>query len=260
LRFRLIVLSGACLLAFLGVVSAQSIWTLEWDPNPPCSDPCLSTDAYRPSVDGVNQPDVTTPVFDITAWTSDGASHTYGVAAVHQPGPAEVVSPPATLTYPSPQDPVPTPTPPPAASPSPDGTTIPPAAEVIDTLGHQWTLGAQNFVLRDGALVNGWQSSKLLWLGGFVDVLGLDQNWWQWSGVTWVNVGPTEPGVSPSPEPTPTPTPTPEPAPAPPPPPSWTCVIPQAVKSYSNGDKQVTLRCPKTFPGVKGNSVTVTVQ
>lgn len=40
--------------------------------------------------------------------------------------------------------------------------------------------------------------------------------------------------------------------------PSWSCTIPAANTKYANGDLKVTLRCPSTFPGVKGNTVTVT--
>lgn len=41
-------------------------------------------------------------------------------------------------------------------------------------------------------------------------------------------------------------------------PPAWSCTIPAANTKYANGDLKVTLRCPSTFPGVKGNTVTVT--
>lgn len=40
--------------------------------------------------------------------------------------------------------------------------------------------------------------------------------------------------------------------------PSWACMIPAAISKYANGDLKVTLRCPSTFPGVKGDRVTVT--
>jgi hypothetical protein len=77
---------------------------------------------------------------------------------------------------------------------SPDGTTVPlNASQIIDGSGAVWTIGINSVVLRNGAMVQGWQATKILWKSSTIYVLGMDGNWWQWAGSTWVNVGGTQP-------------------------------------------------------------------
>lgn len=45
--------------------------------------------------------------------------------------------------------------------------------------------------------------------------------------------------------------------PPPPPPMSWSCTVPVAVTVYANGDKKITVRCPKTATVIKGDHVMV---
>jgi carboxypeptidase family protein len=77
---------------------------------------------------------------------------------------------------------------------SPDGTTVPPAAQIIDGAGAVWTIGANQMILRNGAHAGGGFGSKILWTSGTIYVLGTDSNWWQWTGSGWVDVGPVQPG------------------------------------------------------------------
>jgi hypothetical protein len=57
---------------------------------------------------------------------------------------ADLVPPPVVIT----------PSAPPAVTASPDGTTIPPAAEIVDAAGAHWTLKGQN-ILKNGASAAG---------------------------------------------------------------------------------------------------------
>jgi uncharacterized delta-60 repeat protein len=77
---------------------------------------------------------------------------------------------------------------------SPDGTTVPPAAQIVDNAGAVWTVGANQAILRNGALAEGGFGSQILWKNGTIYVLGPDNNWWQSTGSGWVNVGPVQPG------------------------------------------------------------------
>ena len=84
-----------------------------------------------------------------------------------------------------------------SSSVSADGTTVPTtAAQIVDSAGAVWTIASNLLVLRNGASVLGWQTTKILWKSSTIYVLGMDSNWWQWSGSTWVNVGPTTPGTT----------------------------------------------------------------
>src|SRR6185436_5044148 len=77
------------------------------------------------------------------------------------------------------------------------GTTVPTtAAQIVDSAGAVWTIASNLLVLRNGASVLGWQTTKILWKSSTIYVLGMDSNWWQWAGNSWVNVGPTTPGTT----------------------------------------------------------------
>ena len=72
---------------------------------------------------------------------------------------------------------------------SPDGTTVPGATQIVDNGGAVWTLGAGGAILRDGLqAAYGW-GSTILWTSNTIYVRGADNNWWQWAGAGWVNVG-----------------------------------------------------------------------
>jgi len=77
--------------------------------------------------------------------------------------------------------------------PSPNGTTVPPATQIVDNLLAVWTIGANQAILRNGAQAASGAGSEILWTSGNIYVLGTDSNWWEWTGSGWVNVGPTMP-------------------------------------------------------------------
>ncbi|MEP6914012.1 MAG: hypothetical protein ABJC89_00130 [Acidobacteriota bacterium] len=83
----------------------------------------------------------------------------------------------------------------PAATVSPNGTMVPQqASQIVDNLGAVWTIGSGQAILRNGVLAAAAYGPKILWTGGTIYVLGLDNNWWKWTGYGWTNIGPTQPG------------------------------------------------------------------
>ena len=46
---------------------------------------------------------------------------------------------------------------------SPDGTTVPPATQIIDNAAATWTIGANQVILRNGVQAAGGPGSKILW-------------------------------------------------------------------------------------------------
>jgi Glutamine cyclotransferase len=84
--------------------------------------------------------------------------------------------------------------PPGGGNTSPDGTTVPPATQLVDNVGAVWTVGANGAILRDGVQAAGGWGWKILWQSGAIYVLGVDNNWWKWTGSSWMNVGPTPAG------------------------------------------------------------------
>jgi matrixin len=72
-------------------------------------------------------------------------------------------------------------------SPSPDGTRVPPAAQIVDNELAAWTL-AGTTVLRNGQQTDGL-ATVLTWCGGMVRAFGLDSQWWAWTGAGWVPLG-----------------------------------------------------------------------
>lgn len=85
---------------------------------------------------------------------------------------------------------------------SPDGTTVPPASQIVDDAGNVWTLASGQTILRNGQKTNGLGSS-LYWYQRAIYTLGIDLNWWQWTGSNWTNVGSQKPGAATPPPPTP---------------------------------------------------------
>lgn len=140
-------------------------------------------------------------------------------------------STPTPVPVPTPTPvPTPMPTPTPTAAPvttSPSGTAIKPGSgTIIDSLGHAWTVAANDTAMRNGVAMSGTNITGLVYSGGSV----FETNgtlWWQWSdaGNTWL--GPVaSPLASPLPTPTPTPVPTPSPTPTPTPPPTTITLAP----------------------------------
>lgn len=76
---------------------------------------------------------------------------------------------------------------------SPNGTIVPPASQIVDSLGNVWTIGANQTILRNGSQAAAGLGSKILWSSSTIYVLGVDNNWWRWTGSGWTNVGPTQP-------------------------------------------------------------------
>jgi parallel beta-helix repeat protein len=82
--------------------------------------------------------------------------------------------------------PAPTPTPAPPGGASPDGARIPGSSAITDSSQAVWTLGSGQRILRNGVQPAGAFGSQILWYQGSIFVLGDDDNWWRWTGVTWV--------------------------------------------------------------------------
>ena len=80
------------------------------------------------------------------------------------------------------------------SSASPDGTTVPTASQIVDNVGAVWTIGLNSAILRNGIQAAAGWGSKILWKNVTIYVLGTDNNWWQWTGSGWINVGSTVPG------------------------------------------------------------------
>ena len=81
------------------------------------------------------------------------------------------------------------------ATTSPDGTTVPTnASQIVDANLAVWTIGGNAAILRNGVQAAGGYGSKIYWKNSTIYVLGTDNNWWQWTGSGWLNVGPTTPG------------------------------------------------------------------
>ena len=72
---------------------------------------------------------------------------------------------------------------------SADGTTLPPATQIVDDAGSVWMIGANQVILRNGSQAAGGLGFQILWRGGTIYVLGVDNNWWQWTGAGWAFVG-----------------------------------------------------------------------
>jgi len=73
-------------------------------------------------------------------------------------------------------------------SPSPDGTTIPGATQIVDFESAVWTIGSSGVILRNGIQAAGGLGSSMVWSGGVIYVLGIDDNWWRWTGSGWVRL------------------------------------------------------------------------
>jgi len=81
------------------------------------------------------------------------------------------------------------------ATTSADGTMVPTnASQIVDANLAVWTIGSNAAILRNGVQAAGGWGSKIYWKNSTIYVLGNDNNWWQWTGSGWLNVGPTQPG------------------------------------------------------------------
>jgi hypothetical protein len=81
---------------------------------------------------------------------------------------------------------------PPAASP--DGTSIPPAASILDATGVTWTIASTTYATRDGVPTNG-RATELLLKGGAIYAKSPTGGiWWKWTGSnTWQKLTTTRP-------------------------------------------------------------------
>lgn len=188
---------------------------------------------------------------------SPGTTSTFYVTSLN----GTVEGPPSnvvTVTVPAiPPAPQPTPTPSPA---SPDGTTVPPASQLIQPNGAVFTFGpaaplpGNYYILRNGVNTTGWGSLLRIANSGNVYTLGGDKQCYQWidgAQPGWLTLASTDAcGVNAAPIPTPTP--------QPPTVESWACTVPSNPSTYSNGDKKLTIRCPSTAPFHKGDGLKVT--
>lgn len=76
---------------------------------------------------------------------------------------------------------------------SPNGTSVPPATQIIDNLGFTWTIGSPNVIVRNGTQASGGYGSEIYWTASTINVFGTDGNWWRWTGTGWTNIGPVRP-------------------------------------------------------------------
>ena len=89
-------------------------------------------------------------------------------------------------------------------TPSPSGTRTPPAPQIVDQELAVWTLGSSLETLRNGAHAGGGLGTQFLYYEHVLYVLGVDDQWWRWSGAGWFPHGPADPssgsgGPTPSP-------------------------------------------------------------
>ena len=79
---------------------------------------------------------------------------------------------------------------------SPDGAEDPPAAEIIDTSGNTWTIGAGNAVLRNGTQAEAGTGTILLFSNANkIYTYASDNAWWNWTGSSWTRIGPVKPNL-----------------------------------------------------------------
>lgn len=74
-------------------------------------------------------------------------------------------------------------------TPSADGTTTPPASQIVDNTLNVWTLSGKS-ILRNGQYTAG-EGSIIAWCGGQIAVFGTDYQWWNWGGGGWYPIGTT---------------------------------------------------------------------
>jgi hypothetical protein len=73
-----------------------------------------------------------------------------------------------------------------SASPSANGTTVPPAASIVDSAGNVWTLSS-GYIYRNGAKdPYSYNVTMLLWYNGSIYQENTSGNFYQWTGSTWV--------------------------------------------------------------------------
>jgi hypothetical protein len=135
-------------------------------------------------------------------------------AALPVPAPTPIIEPTPT--------PVPSPSATPTGSTSADGTKD---TTITDNTGAVWTLGPNHETLRDNVHMGNGYGLIYKWLDSTVYVLGTNNAWYRWTGLSWAGYGDTEPGTSvsdPTPTPSATPTPSSSPTPTPQPSPSAT--------------------------------------
>jgi len=82
-----------------------------------------------------------------------------------------------------------------SGSTSADGTMVPTTApQIVDNNGAVWTIGTDTSIRRNNTQVGGAWGSRIYWKNSTIYAYGFDNNWWQWTGSTWSNVGPNTPG------------------------------------------------------------------
>ena len=84
---------------------------------------------------------------------------------------------------------------------SPDQTRLPPASQIVDASSSIWTIAGMS-ILRNGQQTGGL-GTIITWCGGQIHVMGVDNQWWRWTGGGWSPVGTTDPcgGAAPAPPP-----------------------------------------------------------
>ena len=59
--------------------------------------------------------------------------------------------------------------------------------QIVGGSGGIWTIGESLTIQRNGTLAAGGVGSTILSASGAIYVLGVDGNWWLWTGSGWVN-------------------------------------------------------------------------
>lgn len=69
---------------------------------------------------------------------------------------------------------------------SPDGSTIPPLSQIIDSTGGVWTVTSALKINKNGSPAGATANvALLLWFGGNMYHENLSNNWYEWNGSTW---------------------------------------------------------------------------
>jgi hypothetical protein len=70
---------------------------------------------------------------------------------------------------------------------------VPTATQIVDNSGAVWTIGSSYAILRNSAPAGGGYGWKIYWKSSTIYVYGTDGNWWQWTGSSWLKIGPVQP-------------------------------------------------------------------
>jgi len=78
-----------------------------------------------------------------------------------------------------------------------NGTTIPPATQILDSQNNTWTLSASNAVLKNG-ISAGYTNNvvSILYYNGVIYQKNSAGSWWSWTGGSWISSSDPRPSIS----------------------------------------------------------------